>query len=61
MWWSVLGVVLFSGFIVVDTQMIMDRLPYDEYLTGAVELYLDIVNLFICILRILEAMTSSRS
>mmetsp|Transcript_39185 Transcript_39185/g.90273 ORF Transcript_39185/g.90273 Transcript_39185/m.90273 type:complete len:171 (-) Transcript_39185:139-651(-) len=49
------GVLVFSGYIVVDTQMIMDKLGYDDYIIATIELYLDIINLFLYILRILVA------
>ena len=43
-----------SGFIVFDTQMIMKRVSPEEYIVATIELYLDIINLFIEILKILE-------
>ncbi|KAJ9057193.1 hypothetical protein DSO57_1024955 [Entomophthora muscae] len=43
---------LFSAYIVVDTQMIMNRLSPEEYIVASVELYLDIINLFVALLRI---------
>ena len=48
------GAFLFSLFIIVDTQMIMTRLSAEEYILATIQLYLDIVNLFIEILKILE-------
>jgi len=48
------GALLFSGFIIFDTQMIMTRVSPEDYITATIELYLDIVNLFIEILKILE-------
>ncbi|TPX37490.1 hypothetical protein SmJEL517_g00545 [Synchytrium microbalum] len=47
-------VILFCGYIVYDTQMIFERLSPDEYIIAAVELYLDLLNLFLAILRVLE-------
>eukprot|EP00051_Salpingoeca_urceolata_P035444 m.29684 g.29684 ORF g.29684 m.29684 type:complete len:281 (-) comp9227_c0_seq1:218-1060(-) len=47
----VAGAVLFSVFIIVDTQMIMNKLSSDEYILAAINLYLDIINLFLYILR----------
>ena len=43
-----------SGFILFDTQMIMKRVSPEEYIVATIELYLDIINLFIEILKILE-------
>ena len=44
----------YPGFIIFDTQMIMTRVSPEDYITATIELYLDIVNLFIEILKILE-------
>jgi len=51
---AVFGALLFSGFIVFDTQMIMKRVSPEEYIVATIELYLDIINLFIEILKIME-------
>lgn len=51
-----MGAFLFSGFIIFDTQMIMKTLNAEEYIVGVINLYLDIINLFIEILKILDAM-----
>ncbi|KAF8647163.1 hypothetical protein AX16_006993 [Volvariella volvacea WC 439] len=48
------GCLLFSGYIVYDTYMINNRLSPDEYIMGAISLYLDFINLFINILRLLN-------
>lgn len=50
------ALMLSSLFIVIDTQMIMTKLNTDEYVVGAIRLYLDILNLFLKILRILAAL-----
>ena len=47
------GVVLFSLYIVFDVSMICNKLGYDDYVVAALELYLDIINLFLKILAIL--------
>lgn len=46
--------IIFCGYIVYDTQMIFERLSPEEYVIASVELYLDLINLFLAILRILE-------
>merc|ERR1712243_50898 len=51
---AVFGALLFSGFILFDTQMIMKRVSPEEYIVATIELYLDIINLFIEILKIME-------
>merc|ERR1712012_433830 len=48
------GALLFSLFIIFDTQMIMTRLSAEEYIVATIQLYLDIINLFIEILKSLE-------
>jgi len=48
------GCLLFSGYIVYDTYIINKRLSPDEYIMGAISLYLDFINLFINILRLLN-------
>ena len=45
---------LASGFIVFDTQMIMTRVNPEDYILATLMLYLDIINLFIEILKIME-------
>jgi len=47
------GAALFCVFVVVDTHMIMAKLSPEEYILGAINLYMDILNLFLYILRIL--------
>jgi len=50
-----IGAVIFSLYIIYDTYSICNTLHPDEYIVGAVNLYLDIINLFLYILRILNA------
>jgi FtsH-binding integral membrane protein len=52
--YSVGGALIFSGYIVYDTYEINKRLSPDEYIAAAIALYLDFINLFIYILRILN-------
>ncbi|CAN0378948.1 unnamed protein product [Lampetra fluviatilis] len=49
------GALLFCGFVVWDTQRLLQRLSPEDYVEGAVSLYLDLINLFLYILRLLEA------
>jgi len=51
---SMFGVVLFSMFILYDTQNIMKRYSEDEYVMGAISLFLDFANLFLFILSLLS-------
>ncbi|KAH9942403.1 UPF0005-domain-containing protein [Epithele typhae] len=50
------GCLLFSGYVIYDTYMITKRLSHDEYMAAAISLYLDFINLFINILRLLNGM-----
>lgn len=56
------GSVIFSCFLVIDIQMLMDgkrvQLSPDDYIFAALNLYLDIINLFLYVLR---ALNESRS
>lgn len=47
------GVFIFCGFILYDTSNIMRHYPTDEYISATLSLYLDVLNLFLFILRIL--------
>jgi len=49
---SIGGAVLFSLFIIFDTSMMMHKLSPEEYILASINLYLDIINLFIYLLRI---------
>ena len=51
---SIGGAFLFAFFIVYDTHLIMKRLSAEDYVIGVITLYLDIVNLFIKLLKILQ-------
>ncbi|HEX8502556.1 MAG TPA: Bax inhibitor-1/YccA family protein [Pyrinomonadaceae bacterium] len=46
---------LFSGFVLYDTSNIIRRYPTNEYVAGALSLYLDAFNIFLAILRILNS------
>jgi len=46
---------LFSGFVLYDTSNIIRRYPTNEYVAGALDLYLDAFNMFLALLRILNA------
>ena len=57
--YSIIGVVLFGIYLVFDTQLIVGgtRREYsiskEDYILGAMILYLDIINIFVFLLRIL--------
>lgn len=50
----VFGAFIFSAYIIYDTQMIMKHLSAEEYIVGVINLYVDIINLFLKLLRLLE-------
>ncbi len=50
-----LGALLFSAYILVDTQLVMRHYHVEEEIAAAISLYLDIINLFLSILRILNS------
>ncbi|KAH9814794.1 inhibitor of apoptosis-promoting Bax1-domain-containing protein [Melampsora americana] len=54
--YSGLGTLLFSAYIVFDTQMICQHLSPDDWVVACVSLYLDAVNLFLNIVRVLSQM-----
>ncbi|KAG0578895.1 hypothetical protein M758_4G060700 [Ceratodon purpureus] len=50
-----LTALIFSAYIVYDTDNLIKRYSYDEYIWASVALYLDIVNLFLALLEILRS------
>ena len=48
------ALLLFSGYVLYDTSNIMRRYPTNEYIAGAMDLYLDAFNIFLAILRLLN-------
>ena len=53
--YGVLAALIFSGYILVDTQLVMRHYHVEEEIAAAISLYLDIINLFLAILRILNS------
>jgi len=51
---AVATLLLFSGFVLYDTSRIIRRYPTTEYVSGALDLYLDALNIFLAMLRILN-------
>jgi hypothetical protein len=52
--YAVGGTLLFSGYIIYDTFLITKKLSPDESIMAAISLYLDFINLFLSILRLLN-------
>lgn len=49
------GALIFSAYILVDTQLVMRHYHVEEEIAAAISLYLDVINLFLSILRILNS------
>jgi len=49
------ALLLFSGYVLYDTSNIIRRYPTNEYVAGAMDLYLDAFNIFLAILRLLNS------
>ncbi|KAJ5919945.1 hypothetical protein N7454_009780 [Penicillium verhagenii] len=52
--YGVIGALIFSGYILVDTQLVMRHYHVEEEIAASISLYLDVLNLFLSILRILN-------
>lgn len=50
------GAFLFCGFIIYDTFLLMKQLSPEEHILASINLYLDIINLFLHILRVLNSL-----
>jgi len=53
--YGVVAALIFSGYILVDTQLVMRHYHVEEEIAASISLYLDILNLFLAILRILNS------
>merc|ERR550514_811576 len=51
--YALAGVVIFSLYVLYDTHAITTYLSYDDYVLGAINLYLDFINLFVLLLQLL--------
>lgn len=51
--YALAGAMCFCLFIIYDTYLITRKLGYDDYIVAAIELYLDILNLFLFLLSLL--------
>ncbi|KAL6502871.1 Protein LIFEGUARD 2 [Orobanche hederae] len=50
-----LASIIFCGYIIYDTDNLIKRYTYDQYIWAAVALYLDVINLFLALLNIFRA------
>ena len=57
--YGIIVALIFSGYILVDTQLVMRHYHVEEEIAAAISLYLDIINLFLAILRILNSQSNN--
>ncbi|CAL9778598.1 unnamed protein product [Musa acuminata subsp. burmannicoides] len=50
--------IIFSGFIIYDTDNLIKRHSYDQYICASISLYLDIINLFTALLTVFNSVDS---
>ena len=48
------GTIIFSGYILYDTSQIIHTLGTDDHIVASIQLYLDIINLFLYVLQLLR-------
>lgn len=53
-----LASIIFCGYIVYDTDNLIKRYGYDEYIWASISLYLDVINLFLSLLTVFRAADS---
>ena len=53
--YSMFGAILFCGFIIYDVDQTMHKIGVDDYVMAAINIYLDIINLFLFILQMLSS------
>ncbi|XP_042377330.1 protein LIFEGUARD 2-like [Zingiber officinale] len=56
--YGAIAAIIFCGYIIYDTDNLIKRYSYDEYIWAAVALYLDIINLFLSLLTLFRASES---
>ena len=52
-WYALMGSLIYTLYIVYDTWSLSTRLGPDDYIEAAAQIYLDVINLFIFVLRLL--------
>lgn len=58
--YAAISAIVFSCFVVYDTWLLQTRLKADQYILASVTLYLDVLNLFLDILRLLQGSDGGR-
>lgn len=54
--WACFGALIFAGYIIFDTWLILRKYSENEWIMAAINLYLDIINLFLYLLRLLRSL-----
>lgn len=54
-----IAALIFSAYILVDTQLVIRKHHVEEEIAAAISLYLDVINLFLAILRILNGQSDN--
>ena len=54
-----ISALIFSAYVLVDTQLVLRKHHVEEEIAAAISLYLDIINLFLAILRILNSQSNN--
>ena len=44
---AAIGIIVFSGYIIYDTNTILQRNYYGDFITASLDYYLDILNIFV--------------
>ena len=44
---AAIGIVIFSGYIIYDTNVILQRNYYGDFITASLDYYLDVLNIFV--------------
>jgi FtsH-binding integral membrane protein len=57
--YGLLAALIFSGYILVDTHLVLRKHHVEEEIAAAISLYLDVINLFLAILRILNSQNNN--
>jgi FtsH-binding integral membrane protein len=57
--YGIAAALVFSAYILVDTQLIIRHYHVEEEIAAAISLYLDVLNLFLAILRILNSQSNN--
>lgn len=57
--YGLIAALVFSGYILVDTQLVLRKHHVEEEIAASISLYLDIINLFLAILRILNSQSNN--